>query len=526
MVGSTLNVPNYSAGASAVRNVSTFTATSGQTTFTISGGYTVGLIDVFINGARLSTADYTATNSTTVVLGTGAVLNDIVDVVNYTATFTAGITGTGTTNYLTKWTGTSAVNNSIIYDNGTNVGIGTASPTSLLHIRSSASSNVTQKLEHSSTFGAFHIINNASSTLYVGVNNSAGSLFGGSGGVYGGVISMDNAFALGFATSGSERMRILATGNIGIGLIAPTSLLHVYSSASSNVTHRLEQSSTFGAFGIYNNASTTLYVGINNSAGSLFGGTGSAYGGVISMDSAYALGFATSGSERMRISATGNVGIGLTAPTSILHIIGNEIRISNSANVNYYGTLTHDASVTGANIYNSNDTGGHIFQNTGSEKIRITNGGSLLVGTTTNNGRICSTNDNSDWCFNTNQTGGAATKFHIRFLDNGTPVGNITSTGSTTSYNTSSDYRLKEDYKEIKGLEKVLAINVYDFKWKNNEFRMDGVIAHELQDILPYAVSGEKDGKDFQMVDYSKIVPILVKSIQELKAELDQLKAK
>jgi hypothetical protein len=102
--------------------------------------------------------------------------------------------------------------NLVLNPSGGNVGIGTTSPTSLLHIYSSASSNVTQKLEQSSTFGAFQIINNASSTLYVGVNNSAGSLFGGTGGAYGGAISMDNAYALGFATNNTERMRITSTG--------------------------------------------------------------------------------------------------------------------------------------------------------------------------------------------------------------------------------------------------------------------------------------------------------------------------
>ena len=61
---------------------------------------------------------------------------------------------------------------------------------------------------------------------------------------------------------------------------------------------------------------------------------------------------------------------------------------------------------------------------------------------------------------------------------------------------------------------------------KDNDARMDGVLAHELQEVLPYAVHGEKDAKEMQSVDYSKIVPILVKAIQELKAEIDELKAK
>ena len=55
---------------------------------------------------------------------------------------------------------------------------------------------------------------------------------------------------------------------------------------------------------------------------------------------------------------------------------------------------------------------------------------------------------------------------------------------------------------------------------------MDGVLAHELQEVLPYAVTGIKDGEEMQCVDYSKIVPILIKSVQELKSELDQLKTK
>ena len=51
-------------------------------------------------------------------------------------------------------------------------------------------------------------------------------------------------------------------------------------------------------------------------------------------------------------------------------------------------------------------------------------------------------------------------------------------------------------------------------------------MAHELQDVLPYAVTGEKDAEEMQGVDYSKIVPLLVKSIQELKAGNDSLKAR
>jgi hypothetical protein len=105
-------------------------------------------------------------------------------------------------------------------------------------------------------------------------------------------------------------------------------------------------------------------------------------------------------------------------------------------------------------------------------------------------------------------------------------VGAILVSGSATSYNTTSDYRLKEDLKDFNGLEMISNISVYDYKWKVDNTRSYGVMAHELQEVLPDAVSGEKDAEEMQGVDYSKIVPLLIKSIQELKAEIELLKLK
>jgi hypothetical protein len=77
-------------GSSAIRTSSSFTATAAQTTFTFS--YNPGFIDVFYNGSRLSSSEYTATNGTTVVLGTACVVNDIVDIISYAVTI-GGFTG-------------------------------------------------------------------------------------------------------------------------------------------------------------------------------------------------------------------------------------------------------------------------------------------------------------------------------------------------------------------------------------------------------------------------------------------------
>jgi len=112
------------------------------------------------------------------------------------------------------------------------------------------------------------------------------------------------------------------------------------------------------------------------------------------------------------------------------------------------------------------------------------------------------------------------------FKNSNGAVGSISVGGSATAFNTSSDYRLKEDLKDFDGLDKVSKIPVYDFKWKVDDSRSYGVMAHELQEVLPSAVKGEKDGEKMQGVDYSKIVPLLIKSIQELKAEVEDLKSK
>jgi hypothetical protein len=282
LVGSTLNVPNYSAGSSAVRNISTFTATSGQTTFTIIGGYTVGLIDVFINGARLSTVDFTATNSSTVVLGTGAVLNDIVDVVNYTATFTAGISGTGTANYITKWTGTSTVSNSLIFDNGTNVGISTATPAYKLDVvgagRFSGGLLTTSANGYSDTDG----------TRTIGIfANVTGGLAG--------IVTISN-HDLGFFTNTIERMRI---SNSGITTIKTNDNL-VLKATNVNQAMYID----------YRNSANSrrFYMGFGSDSSSVFDIWNSENGDMK---------FGTNNTERVKITSGGTLVIGssLTSPT-------------------------------------------------------------------------------------------------------------------------------------------------------------------------------------------------------------------
>jgi len=82
-------VPSWAANSAtgASFNVTDFTATAGQTTFTVT--YTVGLVEVYRNGVKLAIADYTASNGTTIVLATGANVGDVIEVIAFASVNTA-----------------------------------------------------------------------------------------------------------------------------------------------------------------------------------------------------------------------------------------------------------------------------------------------------------------------------------------------------------------------------------------------------------------------------------------------------
>jgi hypothetical protein len=136
------------------------------------------------------------------------------------------------------------------------------------------------------------------------------------------------------------------------------------------------------------------------------------------------------------------------------------------------------------------------------------------------------TSDASLFC-NRLATDGETIKFYRQTVQ----VGNISVTTTATAYNTSSDYRLKESAQPlVGGLARVNALKPSVYKWKANGSAGEGFLAHELAEVVPLAVTGDKDAVDadgkptYQGVDLSKVIPVLVAAIQELTAEVNALK--
>ena len=101
----------------------------------------------------------------------------------------------------------------------------------------------------------------------------------------------------------------------------------------------------------------------------------------------------------------------------------------------------------------------------------------------------------------------------------------MNSGGTTVAYNTSSDRRLKENITDADDAgSKVDAIQVRKFDWIADGSHQDyGMIAQELQSVAPEAVSGDADSDEMMGVDYSKLVPMLVKEIQSLRTRVQEL---
>ena len=258
-------------------------------------------------------------------------------------TITSPITGSGTTNYVSKFTGTSSIGDSLIYDNGTNVGIGTTSATNgKLVVKNNTFQFIAEPTD-ATTYG------------YLGIGQFTNGAFIGT---IAGTNTASDLLRLG--TSGTERMRITSAGNVGINTTTPTlAKLHVKGEDGSAIAY------------LYNNTGTAGQVnGLAVEAGT--------------NTSDYALSIGSSaGTSYLRVRGDGNIGIGTTSPAYPLQVNG---LISSNRTSNTDGGIVFGSPASGNYIYGA-DLGSYIATYTSnSERMRIASTGNLLVGTTTDNG--------------------------------------------------------------------------------------------------------------------------------------------
>jgi hypothetical protein len=274
-----------------------------------TGAFTIAQASGSVNGF-LSSTDWTTFN-------------------NKQNTITNPVTGTGTTNYLPKWTSGSAIGNSQIFDNGTNVGVGSATPVS---------------------------IGTGITTLDIQGSSSGGIAFGPSGTknyIYGaGTLFIEANTTAVFTTGGTERMRLTSTG-LGIGTTSISGKLDVFSSSDVYQNISTSGNNTSAVLNLYNSSGVTDGAAIGYNVAMRFG----------TITGLNAAGF----SEKMRLNASGNLGLGVVP--SAWTAGGQNIEVGSAGNI-IQGQASQIAVIQNATFnlgwkYSANGFASFVLQTSG-----------------------------------------------------------------------------------------------------------------------------------------------------------------
>ena len=324
--------------------------------------------------------------------------------------------------------------------------------------------------------------------------------------------------------NGNERMRITSSGNVGIGTSSPSSRLTI----------------TGGTTEI-RDGNYLMLRPVGNGWDMRLQATGT------QLD---VLSGGAPGSPIMSLVNGGNVGIGTTSPGQKLEVNGIT-KINTASAVWEILQLVNTQGASGAYMQMVGAPGGTvaigadattastmIFRTAGTEKARITSGGFLLVGTTSPLGGNTSSEFKvtgaGSWplTLNANDRGllirnsAASSGIYAYFEYNGgTNNGQISWSGGTTSYTTTSDARVKKnivDAPDAGALIDAIKVRSWDFKVDDMHWRY-GMVAQELISIAPEAVTVPEDEDKMMGIDYSKLVPMLIKEVQSLRARVAQL---
>jgi hypothetical protein len=365
------------------------------------------------------------------------------------------------------------------------VGIGTASPSHQLEIESSSDADL---LQVQSTASANNTV------LRLGISGDVATLNA----------SGDSSGALAIKTYGSERMRINTSGDL---LVAKTSL------DVATVGHELRAS---GYSASTRDGSTVgSYTRLTSDGTILEFRKDSAVVGSI-------------GTQNLLIGKSSSTGVGT----------GN-IEISNASSA----TVQIEGGTNEWSMLVSASTDALRFYQDSTERMRIDSLGNVLLGTTNSLAFITSEDSGASAAFFGLSAGSSVGGVGISsrrdyalqlnrmgndgaiqaFRRGGTIVGSISVTGSATAYNTSSDARLKDVTGEARGLEVINELNPVAYNWKESGQADEGLIAQEVMEIVPNAVSGSEE--EMYQMDYSKLVVHLVKAVKEQQTQIEALQS-
>ena len=284
----------------------------------------------------------------------------------------------------------------------------------------------------------------------------------------------------------TEAMRITSAGLVGIGTSSPTSRLSVF--GSGGVPVRWGDTSALG---------TLTYSGSDP---------------IIQSNTGNTL-FYQSSTEAMRITSDGAVVVNNSGGDAQIYLGGTS------------GTARMYLARTSADSLLWNVSNGNIrFGTNDAERMRIDSSGTIAMGGTNASpqpGENIAYHLASDGYALYSGVNATTSRNHAVFGNPNGYIGSITTNGSTTAYNTSSDARLKDVTGEARGLKVINELNPVSYNWKADGKADEGLIAQEVLNIVPNAVSGSEE--EIYQMDYSKLVVHLVKGMKEQQTIIDNL---
>ena len=404
--------------------------------------------------------------------------------------------------------------NTLHVDSANNrVGIGTSSPDDTLEV------NGIINIKRSNELSVLSTTATGVANFEFGFNKSGGTARGMPNDTA--FINMRQGYPIVIATQETERMRITDGGNVGIGTSSPNRMLSLENGDLQ--IHETGSSDPLLQFSVGNTQASptqSFSLRIDNSDSDKF----QLINGI-------------SGEIPLTVDTSGNVGIGTSSPQRPLHVDGVEgvARFTSTASGNNgfevgIGTSSQAFLWQSENSYMQ-------FATNATERMRIDSFGRAILGTT---GPIASSNAvlhiNADGISSgagslISQTTLTSLVYQVHFRNGNGGVGGISTNGTSTAYATSSDHRLKENVTaDWDATTRLKQLNPVRFNFiADADTTVDGFLAHEVQSVVPEAITGthnevDADGNPvYQGIDQSKLVPLLVKTIQELEARITAL---